>query len=1147
MNLVTIDTSPGNMSMYIAPTNTKYLEMGKNANTINIGPLTQPTTENTHTPNVSTCINGVRIDSNSGNIVVTLASNPYSVNISSSTNFNNTIISNRAFSRNVTTGNSNVAVGHECLSSLTSSNRNIAVGSGAGQSLTTGGYNSLLGGRALASAVTDCSNIAIGYEALGTTISSTESNLAIGHEALYRLNNPAGGGNIAVGYNSLSNLATGSKNIAIGYKADTGATASSDTICIGYQATSNNKSNCIVIGKDAGPNEDNQIILGSASGGQTTWIQGSGGLQVNVGDTVVKKLTATGATSLQNLTAGLTTITGQATVSGNLGIGTTTPDYKLDVQGTGRVTGTTTLAKTTINTITGDRAGQIILNNTIYTNNTTPFNETNGVIDTITSAGDLYNPSGNDSTAKAIMIKGADLDYTSVLENIGTGIWNRTGLGGNVLIRAGGAFSYGNNGTAGQTLKGGHVYIDSGTAACGVIAGTTKSGGNVAATPGNIYLRCGALPNINDYNSDYFSSTYDTKMTVTPTEITTNVPMRISGDLNVTANNTFTTNGPTIFGTNNSRVWPTTIPLNGTGLALGWNMNYGQGDTSFLNYAQNGWGGFRFYTTNNKTNDNYAVKTLAPISCLSLDTSGGAILAAVSGNVGIGVTNPIFKLDVAGTASFAATRIYEETGTTMTSTTGSLVIQHNNPGGQSSIVFPSRNDSTKSDYGYIRYRDDVDNNTGSERSRLEIGCENDHGSGDNINDCVILQPVSGSVGIGVTNPIYKLDVAGDARMSTRIRCNIYDTNDTGAELQIGPSVAGSGKYIRIGENIGAGIIAIGNGVDQNGTISIGTSGVSARTITIGSSAAASNSDINLYGKVTTNNLTVNNGNTFKTNGPTIFGHNGAVGFPTYVPAEGTGVALGWNINIGQGDTSFLNYPQAGWGGFRFYTKSYYTSNNNVGITLAPISCGSLDTSGGAILAAVSGNVGIGVTNPIFKLDVAGTGRFTNTLTGTSATFSGSVGIGTTNPIYAFHIIGGHAGIDGNLHLKVLYSSEGIEIFNTQRWSIGRRTTSNGLFIQPDTGGVNNGLGVSLLATETSWGSASDRRLKKNIVPMESMINKVMQVNPVRYNFIDVPGDRVGFIAQEFMNYFPEFVSECEGTLRITYTEMTSVLTKCIQE
>jgi hypothetical protein len=52
---------------------------------------------------------------------------------------------------------------------------------------------------------------------------------------------------------------------------------------------------------------------------------------------------------------------------------------------------------------------------------------------------------------------------------------------------------------------------------------------------------------------------------------------------------------------------------------------------------------------------------------------------------------------------------------------------------------------------------------------------------------------------------------------------------------------------------------------------------------------------------------------------------------------------------------------------------------------------------------------------------------------------------------------------------------------------------------------------------------------------------------LKNNFIDASGDRVGFIAQEFMNYFPEFITESRGKLGIMYTELISVLTKCIQE
>jgi hypothetical protein len=95
--------------------------------------------------------------------------------------------------------------------------------------------------------------------------------------------------------------------------------------------------------------------------------------------------------------------------------------------------------------------------------------------------------------------------------------------------------------------------------------------------------------------------------------------------------------------------------------------------------------------------------------------------------------------------------------------------------------------------------------------------------------------------------------------------------------------------------------------------------------------------------------------------------------------------------------------------------------------------------------------------------------------------------------------------------------------------------------------IGTSAGVYMTPSATGWASLSDRSLKENIIPMESMINKIMNLKPIRYNLIDVSGDRVGFIAQEFNEQFPEFVSETRGKLGISYTELISVLTKCIQE
>ena len=80
-------------------------------------------------------------------------------------------------------------------------------------------------------------------------------------------------------------------------------------------------------------------------------------------------------------------------------------------------------------------------------------------------------------------------------------------------------------------------------------------------------------------------------------------------------------------------------------------------------------------------------------------------------------------------------------------------------------------------------------------------------------------------------------------------------------------------------------------------------------------------------------------------------------------------------------------------------------------------------------------------------------------------------------------------------------------------------------------------------------SGSDERLKSNITSMGSVLSKVMSLKPVTYNWKNGDSNaELGFIAQDMQQYFPELVAPAFGNyLGIKYDKLTAVLAKAIQE
>ncbi|NMB70302.1 hypothetical protein GYA27_03825, partial [candidate division WWE3 bacterium] len=166
----------------------------------------------------------------------------------------------------------------------------------------------------------------------------------------------------------------------------------------------------------------------------------------------------------------------------------------------------------------------------------------------------------------------------------------------------------------------------------------------------------------------------------------------------------------------------------------------------------------------------------------------------------------------------------------------------------------------------------------------------------------------------------------------------------------------------------------------------------------------------------------------------------------------------------------------------------------------------------------NGYVGIGTTNPTGPLTVAGSSGLTSTIASGTGPIgllpqSGRVGIGTTNPSVSLHVIG------------------------------------NGRFTAVGSGAYSNDLNITSDGTLTT--AASDLRLKTNITEMTNVLDRVLQLNPVSFNWKNDAEKRtdLGLIAQEAALVFPEitFTNPVDGYMGINYSRLTPILAAAVQE
>jgi len=196
--------------------------------------------------------------------------------------------------------------------------------------------------------------------------------------------------------------------------------------------------------------------------------------------------------------------------------------------------------------------------------------------------------------------------------------------------------------------------------------------------------------------------------------------------------------------------------------------------------------------------------------------------------------------------------------------------------------------------------------------------------------------------------------------------------------------------------------------------------------------------------------------------------------------------------------------------------------------------GILTTRSGFINIGTGGNGNVYVGNSTAPLSLNGSSI------STSGTFQGisTTTITTTSGASQFNLSSGQT--QGQIIFTNANGSGGSNFY------VGHDSYTSADFVIR----VGGGQGVKLTAGTGSWATYSDVRLKKNITPVDSSLDKICNITPVYYEFIktDITRKYVGFTAQDIKKDFPLIVDENEdGILSLRMSELIPYLVKSIQE
>ena len=276
------------------------------------------------------------------------------------------------------------------------------------------------------------------------------------------------------------------------------------------------------------------------------------------------------------------------------------------------------------------------------------------------------------------------------------------------------------------------------------------------------------------------------------------------------------------------------------------------------------------------------------------------------------------------------------------------------------------------------------------------------------------------------------------------------------------------------------------------------------------------------------------------------------------------------------------------------TGIYLPANNVLGFS---------NNSNQNMVILEGGNVGIGIANPIRKLEVNGVikapvfdlngeGGFRGDVSGeirlqtgsTNLSFrnnannaylavitnSGDVGIGTTSPLSILNVQGSGyfpaklitltgaepTKYSANIGTNLIYGTDIALSFGTRSINVNYDNTLNlvngnvGIGTATPQSGyrlhVVDSVYVGGNVSASAYTTRSDFNLKDDIFDLKYGLNDILQLKPVEYTYKSNGSKQLGFIAQDIGTILPEVVS-FEDSMSVNYQAIIPILTKAIQE